>query len=167
MADHDLPLAVVPDDSGEVLVQQLETALTLGTAPFGQALGVTINFPTGADIGLYGAFKVPQDYAGTPRLVLEGILDQAASVLGIGVQFAVVADTEPTDIAFETEDVANVSTWTGYAAEDLLEIPITMTPASSLQPGDRVYFFAYRDDSVDTQTGDWHDVRAYFRYSDS
>ncbi len=167
MATHELPLSYVPDNSGGVFDAPAENAMTLGTAVLGTLPVTTILAPTGADIGVYGSFVVPQNYVGTPVLVLRGAIAEAANVLGFGCQQLGVDDSETIDAALEAEDTASVSTWTGYAAEDLIEVTITLTPAAAYQAGDVVLYFVYRDDSVDTQTGEFHLLDLSFRYADA
>jgi len=114
---------------------------------------VVLPFPTGADLGISGAFNIPQNYASTPVLVARMVIDGTpANVLGIGAQQLSVDDSESVDVAYEAEDVASNSTWTGYADEDIVEMTITLTPAAAYVAGDTVLFRFYRDDSVDTQT---------------
>ncbi len=170
MATHDIPILgamTAPDSSGDIFFQPLESAMTLATATFGSLLGMTMLAPTGSDIGVYGKFNIPQNYVGTPVLVIRGALGEAANVLGFGFQQIGRADSEAIDTAFEAEDVASNSTWTGYAAEDIYEETITLTPAAAYVKGDEVFFFCYRDDSVDTQTGEFHLTGLFFRYSDA
>jgi hypothetical protein len=70
-------------------------------------------------------------------------------------------------VAYETEDLASNSTWTGYAAEEMYEETITLTPASAYTVGDTVLLSFYRDDSVDTTTFDFLLTELAFRYSDT
>ena len=170
MATHELDVLNVftaPDTSGDVYFQPAEAAMTLGTAAFGTLQVCTILAPTGSDIGFYGKFKIPQNYAGTPVLVIRGVIAQAASTLAFGIDFIARDDSEAFDTAFTDTDLANNATWTGYAAEDVYEETITLTPASAFVVGDEVFFFFYRDDSVDTQTGAFHLTGLYLRYSDT
>jgi hypothetical protein len=170
MATFDLPIInsnASPDDSGLVFFEPLEVAMTLGTATFGTLMGLTMQAPAGADIGLYGKLTIPQNYVGTPVLVIRGLLGEAANTLAFGLQQIAVADSETGDVAFEAEDVASNATWTGYVAEDMYVDTITITPASAYAVGDEVFFFFYRDDSVDTQTGEFQLTGLFFRYNDA
>ncbi len=170
MATHEIGILgamTAPDDSGDVFQEPLETALALGTVDLGELLCMTMLAPTGADIGLYGKFNIPQNYAGTPVLVIRGVIGEAANTLAFGVQQLGRGDSESIDTALEAEDTASNATWTGYAAEDLYEETITLTPAAAYAAGDEVFFFFYRDDSVDTQTGEFHLTGLFFQYSDT
>ena len=170
MATHEISVLgpmTAPDTSGGVFFEPLEAAMTLGTAAFGTTLGLTMVAPTGADIGVYGVFTIPQNYVGTPVLVIRGVIDEAANTLGFGIQFINLADSGAVDVAYDTEDTASNATWTGYAAEDVYEETITLTPAAAFAAGQQVFFFCYRDDSVDTQTGEFHLTSLHFRYADA
>lgn len=144
----------MPDASGNCFQAPLESQLTLGTATFGTTPGFVIKAPAGADIGYYGRIDIPEEYAGSPRIQIGGILDGTpADTLAFGIQCTPgIADSEAIDQAYEAEDTASNSTWTGYADEDQYAEEITLTPAVAYSPGDVIYFFFYRDDSVDTTT---------------
>lgn len=166
MATPDMPIGVfVPDSSGDVYEEPAEEAMTLGTAVFGTLPVFTMEAPTGSDIGGYVKFNIPHDYSSTPILVIRGVIGEAANILGFGFQQLGRADSEAFDTALEAEDLASNSTWTGYAAEDVYEETITITPAAAYTAGDEVFGFFFRDDSVDTQTGEFHLTGLFFRYT--
>jgi len=156
-----------PDASGDVFMEPAESAMTLGTATLGTTLVFTMLAPTGSDIGIYGMFTIPQNYVDTPVLVIRGVIAQAASTLAFGFQQYSRAHSEILDAAYETQDLASNATWTGLVAEDVYEETITITPAAAYVAGDVVPFFFYRDDSVDTQTGEFHLIDLFFRYNDA
>ena len=169
MATHDIPILgamTAPDSSGDVFFEPLETALTLGTAVLGTLLGLTMLAPTGSNIGVYGKFSIPQNYAGTPVLVIRGVIAEAANTLAFGFQQVGHADSDDVNIVLEAEDLAENATWTGYAANDMYEETITLTPAASYTVGDEVFFFLFRDEDQDDQTGEFHLTGLFFRYSD-
>ena len=170
MATHDMPILgpmTAPDSSGSVFFEPLEVAMTLGTATFGTLLGLTIQAPSGADVGVYGSFVVPQNYVGTPLCVIRGTLAEAANTLAFGLKSIQVAHAETVEIAFDTEDVAENSTWTGLAAEEMYEEIITMTPATAYVAGDVIFFYLFRDDDQGDQTGEFHLSELLFRYNDA
>ena len=114
---------------------------------------IVLPFPNGADLGFECSFRVPDDYASGPKFVFRGIIDGTpANAFGVGVQLLELDVSGSIDAAYEAEDVANNSTWTGYADEEEYELSVTLTPASALTPGRTLYLKCYRDDSVDTQT---------------
>lgn len=168
MATHELPLlnaSFVPDDSGDVWPSLLSTEMTLTNAK--DVACLVMEYPTGADIGLSLAFRVPQNYGSSPVLVIRGVLDGTpANVLAFGAQQLSRADSEAVDTAYEAEDTASNSDWTGYADEDEYEETITLTPAAAYEVGDIVYLFFYRDDSVDTTTFNFLLTFLGLQYSD-
>jgi len=158
-----------PDASGDVYFEPAEVAMTIGNVALDQLEVCTIQAPTGSDIGVHGTFQVPPEYVDTPKIVIRMAIAEAASILAFGCQFIAIADSEAFDVAFDTEDLVNKSSWTTYAAEDILELVIDLTPAAAFVAGDIVNFFGYRDDSVDTQTGEIHIVPGgvLFRFNDA
>ena len=171
MATHEIDILgamTAPDTSGSVFFEPAESAMTLGTAVFGTLLVCTMQAPAGGgDVGLYGKFNIPQNYSGTPVLVIRGLLGEAANTLGFGFQQLGRDDSETFDAALETEDIANNATWTGYVAEDMYEETITITPAAAFVAGDEVVFFFYREDTNDDQTGEFHLTGLFLQYADA
>jgi hypothetical protein len=169
MATLEIPIlnaSSQPDTSGDVYLVPLDVALTLTNAK--RQLGFFMAFPTGSNVGLEVLFTIPQQYAGTPVLVIKGVLSGTpASILAFGAQQLSRADSESVDTAYEAEDTASNSTWTGYADEDMYEETITLTPAAAYQVGDTILLSFYRDDSVDTTTFDFILTELLFRFSDT
>ena len=170
MATHDIPILgamTVPDNSGTCFFQPLETGVATAAANL-LNLVLTMEFPTGTDLGVYGKFNIPQNYVDTPLLIIRGVIEGVTGVLAFGVEcVGGVADSETVDAAFETADLAENSTWTGYADEEMYEETITMTPAAAYVAGDEVFFHFFRDDSQDTTTFDFHVTGLLFRYNDA
>ncbi len=152
-------------DSG-VYCSKLNAELSLTNAK--QQLCIVMPAPSGADLGLQMAFEIPQNYNGSPVLVIKGILDGTpANVMAFGATQISVADSETVDVAYEAEDTASNSTWTGYADEDMYEETITLTPASAYVAGDIVLLNFYRDDSVDTTTFNFLLLELLFQYAEA
>lgn len=152
-------------DSG-VYISKLSSQMSLTNAK--NQLCVVMPFPTGADLGFELSFDIPQNYSGSPVLVIKGVLDGSpANVLAFGAQQVSVDDSETVDVAYESEDTASNSTWTGYAEEDMYEETITLTPASAYQAGDTVFLKFYRDDSVDTTAFDFLLTDLLFQYAEA
>lgn len=151
MATRRIPIGSdIMFDAG-VYPSRLDAELSLTNAK--KQLCVVMAFPAGADLGIECSFRVPDDYASGPKFVLRGVIDGTpADVFGVGVQLLEVAAAATIDTAYEAEDVANNSDWTGYADEEEYELSVTLTPASALTVGRTLYLKIYRDDSVDTQT---------------
>lgn len=168
MATHELQLIgkLAPDTSGDIYPSTLAAEMSLTNSKATPCY--VMEFPTGADIGFECAFVIPQNYVGTPELVIRGVLDGTpANVLAFTAQQVAVDDSETADVAYEAEDTASNSTWTGYADEDLYEETITLTPGSAYQPGDTVLLRFQRDDSVDTTTFNFLLTGLAFRYADA
>lgn len=152
-------------DSG-VYVSKLTSQMSLTNVK--NQLCLVMPFPTGSDLGGELAFSIPQNYDSSPQLVIRGVLDGTpANVLAFGAQQISRDDSESIDAAYETEDLVNNSTWTGYADEDLIELVITLTPAAAYVPGDLNLIRFYRDDSVDTTTFDFLLLDLLFRYTEA
>jgi hypothetical protein len=131
-------------------------------------LAIVMPFPTGADLGFELAFSVPANYSGSPVLVIRGILDGTpANAIAWGALELGVADSETIDAAYETEDLTENSTWTGYAIEEMYEQTLTLTPAAAYQPGDTIYLHFFRNDSSDTTTFDFVLTDLLFRYAEA
>lgn len=154
----------VPDTG--VYFSKLSAELSLTNAK--QQRCLVMPAPSGSDIGAETVFEVPATYVGTPKLVLRGIIDGTpANVFGIGAQLLERTLSDSIDTAYEAEDTASNSTWTGYADEDEYELSITLTPASAFTALRQVYIRYYRDDSVDTQTINFLLTGLYFEFNDA
>lgn len=152
-------------DSG-VYLSKLDSELTLTNAK--TQFCYVLPFPTGADLGGELLFSIPTNYSADPVLVIRGILDGTpANVLAFGAQQLSRADSEGVDTAYESEDLANNSTWTGYADEDFYEETITLTPAAAYVSGDTVLLKLYRDDNVDTTTFNFLLTGLFFQYTEA
>ena len=152
-------------DSG-VYPSKLSSELTLTNGK--TQICTVMPFPTGSDLGLEVAFTIPQNYSADPVLVIKGVLDGSpANVLAFAAQQLSRDDSEAVDTAYEAEDTASNSTWTGYADEDMYEETITLTPASAYQAGDTVFLKFYRDDSADTTTFNFLLTDLLFQYTEA
>ena len=118
-----------------------------------------------ADIGFYDNFRVPNNYVGTPKIVLSAMLDGAMTsvTLGIGVKGLVTGDGDPLDTAYSTQDIANTAV--NHDDKDEIELSITL---SNLVPvaGKQCTYIFFRDDSVTTWTGNLLVLGVYFQYAD-
>lgn len=165
MTTQRMPIHFGMPDAG-VYISKLSSELALTNAK--QQLCLVMPAPTGSDIGAETVFVVPATYVGTPKLVLRGIIDGTpANVFGIAAQLLERNLSDTIDAAYEAEDTASNSTWTGYADEDEYELAITLTPASAFTALRQVYIRYYRDDSVDTQTINFLLTGLYFEFNDA
>lgn len=162
LLNHTLSLGT----GGKMYLSPIDTQLTMTNAK--KSLAFVMEFPVGADVDCELSFDVPQDYVGTPVLIIKGILNGTpASTLAFGADTVQVDDSETVDVAFADTDLANNSTWTGYADEDFYEETITITPTVAFVAGREVFLKFYRDDSVDTSTFDFLLTQLLFEYSDT
>lgn len=151
MATHELSLFGRLNPDATDLVNWSNLALEMSLTNSKRTPCYVWQPPNGADIGFECSFSIPQNYVGTPVLVIRGVLDGTpANAMAFGAQQIVVADSETADVAYEAEDTASNSTWTGYADEDMYEETITLTPTGTWAAGKQVLLKVYRDDSVDT-----------------
>lgn len=124
----------------------------------------------GADEGFYGSFNVPQNYVGTPVIVVKGILDGAPGAnvdLGFAIQGIAIDDNESADQAYNAEDAAQDTDIDDYADEDLYEETISLSNFGTLAPGDTAFFYFIIDDSGTTYAGNFLLTDLIFRYSDT
>ena len=112
---------------------------------------------------------VIENDVGTPELVITGILSGTpSSILAFGFgQTGGIGDSDTVNLPYETADLANNSVWTDYADEDYYEEVIAITPAVAYVPGQKVFYFCYRNGAVDTTTIDFIVDDLIFRYSDT
>lgn len=168
MTTRFLPLvnsSFIPDSSGDIFPSPLDVLLTMANAK--DDIGFSWAFPTGSDIVASFDFRIPSDFVGTPVLLIEYVIDGTpAAILAFGMQQVAVDVSETVDVAYETEDLANNSDWTGFADEDLNEETITITPSVAYTSGQKVFATVFRDDSVDTSTFDIILTGLWFQYSD-
>lgn len=141
-------------DESHVFEAPINTQLSMTNTK--KQMVIVMQDPNGAgDKGFEGSFTIPEDYVGTPRFEVKYVLDGApgSSVVGFGVQQGMVDEAATVDAAYEAEDVASNSTWTGYADEELVTEVITITPTATWAAGKAVDYKFFIDDSAHTYTG--------------
>ena len=159
-----IPNSTVMFDDG-VYPSRLDSELSLSNVK--KQVCVVMPAPSGSDIGLETAFSVPENYSADPVLVIRGVIDGTpGNILAFGAQQNNLEDMEAIDVAYESEDTANNSTWTGYADEELYEETISLTPATDYLAGELVFLRFYRDDSVDTTTWNFLLLDLLFQYTE-
>lgn len=159
MLDHSLNF-----DTG-VYPSTFDAEMTLTNHKYQQC--IVMPYPTGSDIGIHGVFTIPQNYVGSPVVVIQMVLDGSpANTIGFGFQQLTVANSSTIDTAYEAEDTASNATWTGYADEEVYHLTITVTPTATFTAGNLVFWWLYRDDSVDTTTFNVLAANILFQYAD-
>jgi hypothetical protein len=124
----------------------------------------------GADEGIYGSFNVPQNYVGTPVIVIKGILDGAPGAnvdLGFAISGITIDDNEAVDAAYSSEDAAADTDIDDYADEDLYEETISLSNFTGFAVGDTVFFYFIIDDSGTDYAGNFLLTDLLFRYNDA
>lgn len=127
----------------------------------------------GADEGVYVQWRVPQNYVGTPRIRVTGILDGApgaAETLGFGIKGLSRADNEAADTAFSAEDVASATIGSGgtnHSNEDAYEEEIALSNLSGLAAGEMVYAYVFLDASATSYAGNFLLTDIAFVYADA
>lgn len=167
MTTFQMPIGFgLPDTSGDIYTSKISIELSMTNAKDEDCL--MMEYPTGSDIGTNLVFTIPQNYAGTPVIMVKGIIDGTpANICAFGLQQLGRDDSEAVDTAYEAEDLANNSTWTGYADEDMYEETIVPTPASAYVAGDTVFLWFFRDNDQDTTTFNFLVTDILFQYSDT
>ena len=127
----------------------------------------------GADEGVYGTFEVPENYVGTPKLRIRGILDGAPGAgddLGFGFRKRASTDNEAADGTFDAEQTTQNtdigSTGTNHSDEDNYVADITLT-AGDYAAGDEVNFYLFIDSSGTTYAGNFLLRSLDFVYNDA
>lgn len=168
MATHRLPILgpmTVPE-TGRFFAP-VSTQLTL-TGANGGDLCCVMPDPNGTgDLGIRGSFHVPQNYVGTPVLVIQGILDGAptTTTIAFGFRQQALADNEAYDVALDAEQITSASS-VSHVDEDVYDTTITLTGAD-YAAGRLVVFHFYIDDNVHTYTGNFLLTGLFFQYADA
>ena len=126
--------------------------------------------PSGADLGGFVRFTIPLGcgYGSSPIIVLKGYIDGTpANTIATTVGQIGIDISENLDQAYETEDLANNSTWTGYVDKDAYEHANPITPASAYAEGDEIFAYVAQDNSVDTRTWDFLVTDIMFRFTEA
>lgn len=168
MATYRLPVEIVNQDS-TVPSDLVSNQITSDTPPSAGNQTCYVLADGGADEGVYFRFEVPQNYVGTPVLVIKGILDGAPAGgddLGFACRKRAVADNEVADGTFDAEQTAGSTDISAYANEDLYveDIPLT---GGDYAAGDTVFGYVYIDASATTYAGNFLLIDVLFQYADA
>lgn len=155
----------VPDTSGSVFMIPYDTLATNDVWKF----LVWVFADTATRIGLRGLFRVPPDYVGTAKIIVEWTSTATSGDVEWDFDYRAVGgnDTESMDQAGTQESVNNNDT-APTAANRKLSAELTLTSAN-LAAGDLVEFELFRDgtDVGDTMAAAAIMFGAYFSYSDA
>lgn len=178
MATHRLSMLGGEKPDAGVPLDLISNQITAATAP---SVGNNLAYVMadgGTDEGLYGSFDVPQNYVGTPKVVIKAILDGApgaAATLAFGFRKRANANNEAADGTFDAEQTSVVagradsiigSNGAGYADEDLAQFEISLT-AGDYAVGDQVEWYCYLDASGGDYAGNVLLREIVFQYADS
>jgi hypothetical protein len=157
-------------DSG-VFQSLVSDQITAAASPsVGDILAVVLA-DGGSDEGWKDRFEIPEEYVGTPKLIIKGILDGApgaSDTLGFGFRKRAVAKNESADGTFDAEQTVSTtigSSGEGYSDEDHFELEIALT-AGHYAVEDDVYFYFYLDASGTSYTGNVLITGVDFEFTD-
>lgn len=165
-----LGVNVIPDSG--VFPDIIGNQITEGVAPSIGTQGCFVMADAGSDEGIYIDFPIPKNYVGTPKLVVQGILDGApgaAETLGFGFRKRAVANNESADGTFDAEQTVSSGIGSGgsaHADEDWIELSIDLT-AGDYAVDDRVFGYVYIDASGTSYTGNFLLIDVLLQYADA
>ena len=167
MATHRISIlntATRPDDSGSI--SHVPYNLKTTNSQWKHFIFV---FPkTATRVGIHGQFAVPQNYAGSPKLVIVWTANNTAgnTVWDFDLRAVGGDDTESLDQAGVQESVSGTDAAPG-AVHRRLELAINLT-AANFVAGKTVQFFLPRDgtDAANTMNAEAFLIDAFFEYSD-
>lgn len=166
MATHELPIMgpTFAPDSG-VYFDTLANQLTENNQSGAQLALVVAD--GGSDLGGKGSFTVPQNYVGTPKFVVKGVLDgvMTSKTLQFGVKGITITDNEAWDAADSSEDTG--SNTNDHADEDFFVVTITCSNFTGFAAGDTVFYSIYIDTSGNDYAGNCLITDILFQYADA
>lgn len=171
MATRVIPIlgaATMPDATGNVW--QEPAAVNLQTNDRYPNL-VWAFADTSTRLKLGFAFRVPVDYVGTPKLIVEWATTVTSGKVVIEADYTAAAIAESSDPSADQETVTvNASGVTVPGTARLIAESEMALTGANLAPGDRVMGAIVRDGADttnDTAAGVWYVLDAYFSYADA
>lgn len=166
MATHELPIigpTFKPDSN--CFFDAIKNQITENNQS-GEQLALVVA-DGGSDEGGYGSFTVPQNYVGTAKFVVKGILDgvMTSKTLQFGVKGITITDNEAYDAADSAEDTGNNTN--DHADEDLFSVTITTSNFTGFAVGDTVFYYIYIDASGNDYAGNCLITDILFQYADA
>lgn len=113
----------------------------------------------------YGSLRVPQDYVGTPRIVLSIAANATSGVTRLAVSTYAIADAESLDSTYTTETAQDVTVpGTAYLRKD-----VTFSLTSTIAAGDELIFRIDHEgaNANDTLAAETLLVAAVFQYANA
>jgi hypothetical protein len=156
-------------DSG-VFDDLVSNQITAAAAPSVGNQIATVISDAGTSRGIYGRFSVPDNYTGSPQLIIKGILDGApgaSDVLAFGFRKRNVADNAPADGTFDAANTGSItigSSGLNYSDEDLVIMAINLT-AGDYTANAQVFYWLYIDATPNTYTGNFLLTDLEFAYA--
>jgi len=166
MATFRIPIlgfSTKPDSSGDVFP---EPASVKGTNDFFDQLVWVFN-DSGVKDSLYGIFQVPQNYVGTPKVVVEWTSTATSGNTVLDCDYRAVAIGESLDQATAQESITVTDAAPGTT--DLMQEALMTATAGNFAIGDMVQFILSRDgaSASDTLSAAITVVGVYFEYTDA
>lgn len=120
-----------------------------------------------ADISMYGAVDVPNNYVGSAALIVVWTSTVTSGDFAVQFDYRAIGgnDTESFDQATAQETVNGTDT-APSATDERMEFSIALT-AGNFAAGDTVEWIYSRDDSADTLAGIVLVKNVFFQYSDT
>lgn len=117
--------------------------------------------------GIYGKFRVPDDYVGTAKIEIRWATTATSGDCVWDVDYTAIANSETYDPSADQETATVTDTADG-TARDLNHAAITLT-GSNFAAGDEVQFYFVRDaaDAADTLAATAWLVGLYLSYADA
>lgn len=167
MADQTIDILrfpTIPDVSGEVFIEPYSIKAT--NAVWGS--NVAIFNDSGTRIGLRGRFRVPKDYIGSAKIVVNWTATATSGDIEWDFDYRAVGgdDSESMDQA-GTQETVNVNDTAPTAIHNLLKASLTLT-SGNFAIGDEVEFELFRDgtDGGDTMAAAAIVFSVSFDYAD-
>lgn len=173
MATHRIPIlgfATRPDDTGECFFEPAD--LNFGSSDLARqfvlALGSALAAAPTVKHGVYGAFRVPKNYVGSPVIVIEWSATLTTGDVVFDFDYNAVGgnDAESLDPAGWQQSVTVTDTAPSTARFKLT--PTVALTAGNFAVDDIVEFFFGRDgvDAADTMVGRAYVIETTFEYAD-
>ena len=159
---------LAPDTSGDCYEAPLAVAASFGTASLEGSPSYVMKGNLATDCGLSGTFPIPDDYVGSPVIVIRGIPAgrSGSGNLGFGMTHSDgIAHDESFDVAHNSEVTAAAAE--PSAALDMYEETLAMNPSGAFSPNDDCNLAVYREAGGDAQTYDFLCTDVLFQYADA